>query len=252
LRSPYLVVKSIIIGTIVGMIPGTGASIASFVSYGELIRSSDEPETYGTGNPKGIIAAESANNATVPGAIIPTLAFGIPGSGTTAVVLGALILHGVRPGSRLFGENAQLTATILISLVATGVLILIIGIFFMSQLSAIVTVDANYIIPMIIFLSVMGAFSAREFPLDILTVFVFGLFGFYLAAHNYSLITLILGLILGPIAERSFRRALVISGGDPAIFVQDPLAIFLVAMLVIALAYPFLQRLRTGGIGPPG
>lgn len=234
-------VKSSAIGLAVGAIPGSGGSVATFIAYGEAKRSSDSPDAFGDGAEEGVVATESSNNASVSGALIPTLTFGIPGSTTTAVLIGALLLHGLRPGPKLFGDEIEITYSIFVTILVCGVLIMVLGLLAIRWAGYITTINTDLIIPVIIALSVLGALSLNGNYTDVFVVLVMGAIGYLMNAHGYSIIALLLGLILGPIAEENLYRSLQLSGGSFDIFVASPLRIILVMMTVLVIIGPYLQ-----------
>ncbi|RQG95419.1 tripartite tricarboxylate transporter permease [Natrarchaeobius chitinivorans] len=248
-KRPILVAKSGLIGMVVGAIPGAGGSISNFVAYIEALRSSKNPEAFGTGAAEGVIAPEASNNATVGGALVPTLSFGIPGSGSTAVLLGGLILHGIRPGPNLFSAELFITYSILIALLVGNLVILVLGILFITRAGYITKIDVHVIIPIIIVLSMLGAYAIRSNWVDVATVFLISILGLYMKLHNYSIIAFVLGMILGPIAEENLARSLDISGDSLFIFVAEPLRILLVLLILVTvfgpILKPYISRVRT-------
>jgi putative tricarboxylic transport membrane protein len=242
---PILVAKSAIIGMLVGAVPGSGASVSNFLSYGEAVRSSDTPDAFGSGIPEGVIASESANNGTVGGSLVPTFAFGIPGSGSTAVLLGGLIMHGLRPGPDLFTTQLDVTYAVLLALLVGSLVIVIVGLTVIPRAGYLTQIDTHVIIPAIIVLSFLGSLALRNNWVDLLTVVLLGFVGFYLKRHEYSVIAFVLGAILGPIAESNLYRSLAVSGGSFDIFVSDPLAIGLLLAIVGILLGPALKAALT-------
>lgn len=240
----FTVIKSGLIGMGVGIVPGSGASVSNFVSYAEQVRSSKNADKYGEGEPKGVMASEASNNATVAGALVPTLSFGIPGSGATAVLLGALLLHGIRPGPSLFTDELILTYSMLIALIIGNILIFIIGITLINRASFVTKVNVNYIIPIVIVFSIIGGLILRNNWIDIYTVLVFGIVGYWMKKHDYSVIAFVLGVVLGPIVESNFLRSLRLSGGSFKIFVDTPLSLALTIALLFILSYPILNAIR--------
>lgn len=233
LDHPWLVLKSSLIGVSIGSLPGSGASVSNFVAYAEAIRSLPAVD-FRTGVLEGVIAPEASNNATVSGALVPTLSFGIPGSGATAVLLGGLLMMGIRPGPPLFRDQLQLTYAIFITLFVGGLMILAIGSTLVTRLRFVTTMDTDRIIPLIVVLSTLGAIALRNNWIDVLTVMGMGVFGYYLIEHDYSIIALVLGAVLGSTVERNFLRSLqVVDGGPWMIFVSSPIA----AVLTIAIVF---------------
>lgn len=238
---PVTVLKSSLIGLGIGAIPGAGASVSNFVAYGEAMRDDDDPDSFGEGNERGVISAEAANSATVAGSLIPTLSFGIPGSGTTAVLLGALLMHGFRPGPTLFTEEAVTIYSFFIALLVGNFAIAIIGLAVIAYAGYVTKINTDYIIPIIIPLAIFGAFAIRETMLDIIIVVLFGILGYYMMKYNYSIIALVLGVVLGPVAETNLHRSLQIADGSYLIFVQNPISLLMVIASVVIIFGPFAK-----------
>jgi len=227
---------------VIGAVPGSGATTSTFVAYAEEARSSADDGKFGEGDPRGIIAPEGANNPTVSGSLVPTLSFGIPGSGSTAVLLGGILMHGLQPGPQLFGEQLQITYALFVSVFLGNFIILAVGYTIIPYASAITKLDTDVIIPMVIVLSFIGAFSLNRNWFDAFGVLVLGILGYYMVKYNYSVIAFVLGIVLGPIAEENFFRSLQISGGDYTIFIspQQPLSLGISILIVLVLVGPFL------------
>jgi len=232
---PFAVVRSMGIGLLIGSMPGAGTSVANFVSWGAAKSTSDDPDSFGEGNPDGVIASEASNSAVTAGSLVPTLALGIPGSGTTAVMLAALLLHGLRPGPQLMQEFTLEANVIILSLLVANVFLLIAALAVSKYLVRVVTMPANLIVPAILALTVIGAFAMRSSMFDVWLMFLFGIIGFVMRENGYSLIPLILGIILGPIIEGSFLRSMLVSGNDPLYFFGSSIAILLWVLTVLAL-----------------
>lgn len=241
LKHPFKVIKSAWIGMAIGAIPGAGSSIANFVSYAEGMRSSQDPDSFGEGNPEGIIATEASNNGSIDGSLVPALAFGIPGSGATAVLIGGLIMHGLRPGPALFSESLHLTYAMYLSVLVGNAIIFLAGVFVVTRLSSITTINTNIIIPMVTVLAFLGGITLRNNWIDIVTILALGILGYYMVKNNYSIIALVLGVILGPIAEENLHRSLQLSGGSWDIFVASPISLVMIVMLFIILLGPFVS-----------
>ncbi|MEM4782019.1 MAG: tripartite tricarboxylate transporter permease [Halalkalicoccus sp.] len=248
LRHPVMLVKSGLIGMGVGAIPGAGATVSNFVAYSEAVRSSKDPESFGSGNPLGVMASEASNNGTVAGSLVPAISFGIPGSSSTAVLIGGLLMHGLRPGPSMFEADGELmlTYTMLLALLVGNVIILAFGLTMVTRLGYLTKIDTNYIIPMVVVLSFLGTYALRVNPIDIVTIIVFGVIGFYMVRYNYSVIAFVLGVVLGDIAEENLYRSLELSGGDWAIFVNPFeygrwLSPILVLAICAILFGPFLK-----------
>ncbi|PGF13846.1 hypothetical protein CP556_22345 [Natrinema sp. CBA1119] len=238
---PVTVLKSAVIGLGIGAIPGAGASVSNFVAYGEAMRADDDPDSFGEGNERGVIAAEAANSATVAGSLIPTLSFGIPGSGTTAVLLGALLMHGFRPGPTLFTEEAVTTYSFFVSLVIGNIIIAILGLAVIAYAGYVTKISTDYIVPVIIPLAIFGGFAMRETMLDVITVVLFGILGYYMVKHDFSIIALVLGVVLGPVAETNLHRSLQIADGSYLIFIRNPISLLMVIATVVIIVGPLAK-----------
>ncbi|RQH02578.1 tripartite tricarboxylate transporter permease [Natrarchaeobius oligotrophus] len=241
LSNKFLTIKSALIGMVIGAIPGAGAGAANFFSYTEAVRSSSNPDEFGNANPLGVIAAESSNNSSVAGSLIPVLSFGIPGSASTAVLLGGFIVHGINPGVEMFTTNLHITYTMILALLLGNVLILGAGLFVITRIGSIITdIDTDILIPIILVFAIIGAIGIRSNWWDLVTVFVFGIIAFYMKLYNYSVIALVLGAVLSPIIESNLLRSLQLSQGSPVIFVNDPLSLLLVLLIVAFLVSSFV------------
>lgn len=237
MRNGWLMLRCAMIGTGVGAIPGTGGPIAAFLAYAHARQSSKTPERFGRGSMEGVVAPESANNAVTGGAMIPLLSLGIPGDPATAILLSALLIHGLVPGPMLFiqhpGEIYQIYIAIIVAYVFV-VAIQLVGIRFFVQL---LRVPAHLLAVGIIVMCGFGAFSIRNSPFDVYTVAILGLLAYGLIRAGIPLTPIILGIVLGPALEREFRTALILSGGEPDVFISSiPAATFMaLAALVFGL-----------------
>lgn len=245
-----VIVPTSILGTFLGIIPGTGGAIASFWAYSEAKRFSKEPETFGTGNILGIAAPEAANNGTTGGAMVPLLTLGIPGDVVTAVMLGALLVVGIRPGPMLFRESPEVIHALFVALIFAQFLILAIGLLSVRVLPKVLKTPPQILFPTILALCFIGAFSLNNSPYDMLIALVFGVIGFFLKKHGFPPAALILGVILGPLAEGHLNRALITTHGDWTILFRPPIttAFYILAALSIlyALKGATAVRKRTG------
>ncbi|WP_331233112.1 tripartite tricarboxylate transporter permease [Natronorarus salvus] len=245
LGHPLTVVKSAFIGMGIGAIPGAGSTVSNFVAYTEAVRASSDPESFGKGNEVGVIASEASNNGTIGGSVIPAIAFGIPGSAATAVLIGGLIMHGLNPGPALFDVDANLDVTfaVFVALLIGNVFILAIGLLVVTRVGGALTqIDTDYIIPMVIVLSFLGAFALNNGRwVDVITIVGLGVIGFYMKKYDYSIIAFVLGVVLGGIAEENLFRSLILTEGTIPIFFTKPLSLAIVVVIVLILATPFLQ-----------
>ncbi|GAA0239124.1 tripartite tricarboxylate transporter permease [Haladaptatus pallidirubidus] len=241
IRRPITIIKSSFIGMFIGAVPGSGATVANFISYGEAMRSSDNSDDFGSGKPDGVIASEASNNGTIGGSLIPTISFGIPGSGSTAVLLGGLLMHGLRPGPQLFQTQLATTYTFMLALLVGNIFILLVGVFLVTRLGLLTKIDTHYIVPTIVVLSLVGGYTLRTNWIDVATVVGLGLFGYLMVKYDYSIIAFVLGVVLGPIAEENLLRSLQLSGGSYSIFVTKPLSLVIVIAILVILFGPAIK-----------
>jgi len=235
-RFKATLLKSSLIGTGVGAIPGTGAAISSFVAYSEAKRSSKTPEKFGTGYIEGVIASESSNNSVTGGALIPVLTLGIPGDPITAVMLGAFLVHGLIPGPMLFVEHATLVNTIFATMFVTYFLILAFGYYGAYLFAAFLKVREAVLVPIILVISFIGAYAVNTSLFDVGLALFFGILAYFLSKFGFPLPPIVMGLLLGPIAEEGLRQSLVVSDGSWAIFFTRPIsAVFLAITALIAV-----------------
>ena len=229
-------IRSSLIGTGVGAIPGIGAAISAFVAYSMAKRASKTPEKFGTGHMEGVVASESSNNSTTGGALIPLLTLGIPGDPITAIMLGAFLVHGLIPGPMLFVEAGPFVYAIFATMLLTYFLILAYGYFGTYLFAAILKVREEVLVPSILVISFIGAYAVNSSLFDVGLALIFGVLGYFLTKFQFPLPPILMGLILGPIAEESMRQSLVASSGSWTIFVTKPIsALFLLATALIVL-----------------
>ncbi len=239
--------RSGFIGVIIGLIPGTGAAIATWVSYGQAKQWSREPHKFGTGHYEGLVASDACNNGVPGGALIPTVTLGIPGSGTTLVVMAALMINGVTPGPSFFSEHAVEAYAILFSLVAANVLILPVGLGVARLASQVTAVPNRFLVPIIALFCLAGGFAWRSMLFDMSLVVVFGVLGALLTRYGYSVPAFLLALLLGPLAERNFSWAVQIGGLDSF---KRPIALVILLATVGVLVLPsLLKKMEKRGRG---
>jgi len=241
-RNPFTFLKSVSIAMIVGLIPAAGGAVSNILAYAVEKGSAADSETFGTGNIRGVISAESANSGTIASTLVPLLGFGIPGSPTAAVILGGMLMHGVNPGPGLFQESVHLSYATFISVAIGGVFLIVIGLITATQMARLTKLRMSIIVPPIIVLCFVGSYALALSFVDVAQAFVTGLMGYLLIKYNYSIVALIMGLILGPIIEENVHRAL--SLGDVWIFVETPLRILLVGFIVVSLIGPVAMSLK--------
>lgn len=246
LKHWFTILKSSVFGFVIGSIPGTGGTVATFVSYGEAVRSSDDAEkaSFGKGNPKGLVATESSNNACIKGALLPTILFGIPGSATTAILLAAMLLHGLRPGLSMFqGEGYVITIALFLGLIVSEVMIIAFGLATVKTLGKITTIDKNLIIPLVITLSILGIFSLKFSWFDLAVMGGAGVLGFAMQRFGFPVIPAVIGVVLGGIIEENLLRSLELGGGSLSFLLSKPVSLILIVATVIALVAPFVSKL---------
>lgn len=235
-------IRSGIIGTLVGILPGAGVSIASAISYNTAKNTSKTPELFGEGSLEGVAASEAGNNAVVGGSLIPLLTLGIPGNAVSAVFLGGLVIHGMRPGPELFTKYGTITYSLFIGLIIATLIMCVVGLFAGKYFAKVSIVPTNILGPIIMTLCVVGSYAVSNSVFNIYTMFLFGLLGFGMSEVGYFPASFILGLVLGPIAESEFRRALIISKGSYSIFLSSPICIALSMLIVVFLFFPYVKK----------
>ncbi len=239
-----------LLGVFVGAIPGAGGSIAGLVAYGQEKRFSKAGVNMGSGCLQGVAAPESANNASTGGALIPMLTLGIPGDPMTAVLMGALIIQGLRPGPMLFREQMPFVSSVFISASLAVLFMLLIGLVGAKYFARLISLPQEYLIPVILLLCLIGSYGMRNSLFDLLILFIFGFAGFLLRRCGFSPAPLCLGLILGPTFETNLRRAMILSGGDWSTFVTRPISLVILLVTVLILVGPYLKNLIKGqGLG---
>ncbi|MCS6877909.1 MAG: tripartite tricarboxylate transporter permease [Geminicoccaceae bacterium] len=233
------------IGFLIGVLPGTGASVASAVSYTTEKRISDRAGTFGRGDPRGLAAPEAANNAAAGGAFVPMLTLGVPGSGTTAVMLGALLLYNIQPGPQLFTERPELAGGLVASMYIGNILLLVLNLPLVQIFVRMLLIPNWILLPGILALAFLGVYSTYASSLSIVLMISVGIFGYLLHKLGFDLAPVILGFVLGKVTETNLRNALAISGGELGILFASPIALVLWALAVLMLFAPLLLRRRS-------
>ena len=243
-----LLVWSGLQGAIIGVIPGAGASIAAFVSYAEAKRLSKRPEEFGKGSFEGVAAPESANNAIVGGAMVPLLALGIPGSGSAAIMFGALTVHGLLPGPRLFTERADIVNTFMVGILFSVFAMLLIGLLTIRWSSMVVRAPRKAMVPGVLVLSMVGTYGMANSLFDVYVLLAIGIVAYVLAKIDISPVTIALGLVLGKLIEGSFQQVAIIgpirAGSTLGFFLSRPLAVVLMLLALVILVAGIVQILR--------
>jgi putative tricarboxylic transport membrane protein len=246
LREFPLIVKSSLIGIGVGLIPAVGGTVSTLVSYAQAKASSGTPEMFGQGDIRGVIAPEASNDAKDGASLLPTLAFSIPGTPSHAVLLGGLLVHGVTPGPSLFSDaDIGIVFIILVGLILSNIITSVLGISLIKYLVRISLVPSQIIIPLVVVISMFGAYAYRGVPQDMLIIIVIGIIGFATVLAGVSRVAILFGLILGPIIENTFHQTLSIATGDPTRVLYRPVfAAFLVLLFVGVLLFVWRVRRR--------
>lgn len=236
--------RSAVLGNLIGIVPGAGATIASFVGYGVESQYGRRRDRLGTGLPEGIIAPQSAATASVGGALVPLLALGIPGSGASAVILGAFMLHGVQPGPQVLMTSGPMIYTIFASVFLGIVLMCLLGFFAIRPLVKILDFPEAVVSAFVMVLCFLGAMAIRGNLTDLWLMIGFGLVGYFFEKAQFPIAPLVLGVILGPLAEESFMNSMISFGNDWTVFFTRPISGAVMAMTILALMLPLLNRLR--------
>jgi putative tricarboxylic transport membrane protein len=243
--------RSSIIGIIIGILPGEGAAIGAFFSYAEAKRKSKQPEKFGTGIPEGVVAPDAAHNATVGGALIPTLTLGVPGSPSAAILLGALLIQGLAPGPRLFSEQPELMYAIFIGMFVINIVLLIVGYFAIRMAVHIVEIPLSIIVPTVLLLCYVGVYSVNNDLFSVGVLIAVGVFGYLLRKLQYSIAAFSIGFVLGPILERSFRQTYLVGDGTLTGFFDSWIANVIYALLFLSVAGgPIVEFLKARFVAP--
>ncbi|MCC7326572.1 MAG: tripartite tricarboxylate transporter permease [Burkholderiales bacterium] len=240
----WTLLRSSFIGLVIGILPGVGATTASFIGYSEAVRWSKTPEKFGKGAPEGIAAPESANNSAVGGAMIPLLALGIPGSATTAVMLGGLTIHGIVPGPLLMLQNKELVFSVFVGMMLANLLMIVFGLKAATIFAKVLDVPYALVGSAIAVFCITGVYALNNNMIDIAVMLSFGAFGFFLKKFDVPIAPLIIGMVLGPIAETNLRRALILSDFRLDPIISSPLSASLLILSVVSLMYGFYGQYR--------
>ncbi|HUG21636.1 tripartite tricarboxylate transporter permease [Piscinibacter sp.] len=240
------IVRSGLIGTGVGLVPGVGEDVAAWSSYAAAKRASKEKEKFGKGSVEGLMAAETGDNACVPGAVIPVLTLAIPGSAPAAVLLAAMIIHGIRPGPMIMIENPQFVYDVVAMMLFATIAILIYGLVLTRLLVQVLRVPQHIIVPIIFVLCTIGSFAIAGRLFDVYVMLGFGVLGYVLRHHGYPMAPLVLGIVLGELLEKNLRRALVLSDGDLTPFFTRPISGTFAALILGTIVWKLvsLHRVR--------
>jgi putative tricarboxylic transport membrane protein len=234
-----------IIGFVIGVLPGAGGTIASILSYTSEKRLSKFPEEFGHGAIEGVAGPEAANNADTAGALVPLLALGVPGGGSTAVLLGAFIMYGIQPGPLLFQTRPDLVWGLVDSMYIGNIMLLILNLPLIGLFVQLLKIPIGILYPLIVTIAAIGAYAINGSILDLYLILFFGVLGYIFDKVDIPVAPMVLSLVLGGMMEQSFRQAMTISGGNPKIFFNSAITMTLVVMSVISISLPFvLPRLK--------
>lgn len=245
LSAKFTFIRGSVIGFITGVLPGAGATIASFFAYSIEKKVSKEPEKFGKGHLPGLIAPETANNGATSGAMVPLLTLGIPGSASTAILLGAFLMYGLQPGPLLMIEKPDFAWGIISSMYFGNAILLIINIVAIPVFLMIVKLPYRFIIPVIISLCLIGTYSLNNSMIETWILLVFGVIGFFMKLYGYSPAALVLALVLGPMAENTLRQSLIMSEVGMGIFLTRPVSLLFLSLIILIIIYPFAKKIIT-------
>nr|WP_309098307.1 tripartite tricarboxylate transporter permease [Fredinandcohnia onubensis] len=237
------VIRSSLVGTFVGALPGAGSSIANILSYDIEKKMSKHSKQFGTGRKEGIIAAEAANNSSEGGALIPTLALGIPGSAVTVMMMGALLVHGIQPGPYFLVSEPVLAYGIFLAFFISAIFMLLIQAFGIRLFLRITDIPMHYLLPVVLILCALGSFAVNNRVFDIWVLLIFGVVGYFLKKFDFTLAAFVLGVILGPMTEVNLRRA-ISTDADLTLFFTRPISGVLLALTIASLIYAVVSEIR--------
>ena len=238
----WTMLRCSVVGTVVGILPGAGATIASFMCYTMETKLSKHPEKFGTGCAEGIVAPESANNAVCGGALIPMMTLGIPGDTITAMLMSGLIVHGLAPGASLFSSNPEVIGTIYFAYILACIAMYVMYLLFLKYFIKILSTPMNYMMPVILLMCLIGALTTNNRVFDIWVFFAMGVLGYVFQRVDIPIAPLTLGYVLGPTVELNFRTAIMTFKGDALSLFTRPLALVLLAVAVIMLFWPMIKN----------
>jgi putative tricarboxylic transport membrane protein len=238
-----VVLRGSAIGAIIGAIPGVGGTVAAFFAYTVASQSAKDPSSFGKGNIVGVIAPESANNSKDGGALVPTLAFGIPGGVEMAVFLGVLMLHGLTPGPAILTQHLDVIWALIIAMAIAGIIAMVATAATAGVIARLTLIDSHALVPIVLSFALVGSYSIENEFLDVVTTLVFGLIGYAFVWFDFPRITLPIALVLGPIMETSFFQSMAIGDGSWLIFAASLPAKILLALLIAACLFPMVRSL---------
>ena len=238
------IARGSLLGFFIGILPGAGATLASFFSYIMEKKVSKHPEKFGKGAIEGVAGPESANNAAAGGAMIPLLTLGIPGSGTTAILMGALIMYNVQPGPLLFTDHPQVAWGLIASMFVGNIMLLILNMPLVRVFAKIISTPPKYLLPIIIAISVFGVYSVQNSIFDLWVLLFSGVISYFFVKNDYPIAPILLGLVLGPMMENNMRNALVDSSGSWSVFLTRPMSAVLLLASAAWIIVPLVLKMR--------
>ncbi|GAA0610137.1 tripartite tricarboxylate transporter permease [Virgibacillus siamensis] len=242
LQTKFTLIRNSILGFVIGVLPGAGATVASLFGYSIEKKLSKEPDKFGKGAMKGLVAPETANNAATSGAMIPLMTLGIPGSASTAVLLAAFLMWGLQPGPLLIESNPEFSWGMITSMYLGNMILLLVNIVAIPLFVKILQVPYRYLVPFILILCIVGTYSLNGSIIETWLLLGFGVLGFFMKIGDYSPAALVLALVLGPLAENTFRQSLIISGGDLSIFITRPVSLSFLIFIILVMFVPLIQK----------
>jgi putative tricarboxylic transport membrane protein len=243
-ESIWAIMRGTVIGFFVGVLPGGSSTISTFLSYAVEKKISKHPEKFGTGVLQGLAGPESANNAATAGGLVPLLTLGLPPNPVMAILLGAMMIHGVQPGPMLINEHPEFFWGTIASMYLGNVMLLVLNLPLIPVWIRILKVPYSILFPLILLLCLIGSYTLNNSMVDVLVMVVFGLLGYLFKKFNYEAAPLVLALVLGPIMETSLRRSLLLSSGNPMIFLTRPISGVLLMIALFLLIYPLILGVR--------
>jgi putative tricarboxylic transport membrane protein len=244
LGKPLTLAKSFITGTLLGLLPGIGATATNFLAYSIVQKTSRDPESFGRGNPEGVMAPEVANNACIHAGMIPALTMGVPGGASSAILIVALTIQGLRPGPALFSSNPVLINGLYAGLFASALCSFALMTVFIRIFARVTVVPLALLAPVLLVLSIVASYASQNSITDLFAAVVFGLLGYLLRLGRFPLVNLMMGFILGKLLETSFAQSLMMSGGSYGVFFQRPITLVLLSIPALLLAGSALRSLR--------
>ena len=238
------IVRGSLLGFFVGILPGAGATLASFFSYIMEKKISKNPSKFGKGAIEGVAAPEAANNGASGGAMIPLLTLGIPGSGTTAILMGALIMYNIQPGPLLFSDHPKVAWGLIASMFIGNLMLLILNLPLVKVFAKIIETPTKYLLPIIIAISIFGVYAVQFTVFDLILLIGCGVVGYFLTKNDYPVAPLVLGLVLGPMIENNMRRALTTSNGDFMIFIEKPISLVFILIAALWMMIPIILKMK--------